>query len=117
MPARIVVVHDDPGFIENTAAALRAAGHDVAAYLNSLAALEALEAAQRVEVLITRVAFPEGQPNGVSLARMARVKKRGVKILFAADTRNRPYTEGIGEFLPAPANAAEIVLLVETMLT
>jgi hypothetical protein len=59
-----------------------------------MSAIEALEAAQLIEVLITRVIFPEGQPNGVSLALMARVKKPGVKVLFAALPETQKHTEG-----------------------
>ena len=61
MPARIVVAHDDPDFIEGTVMALRNAGYDVAAFVESMSALAALETAQRVEVLITCVLFPEGR--------------------------------------------------------
>jgi hypothetical protein len=34
-----------------------------------MSAIDALEHAQQIEVLVTRVIFPDGQPNGVSLAR------------------------------------------------
>ena len=88
MPARIVVVHDDPEFIDRTVTALLAAGYDVTAFTDTISALAALEAAQWLELLITRVIFPPGQPNGVALARMARVKKPGVKVLFASSPRN-----------------------------
>jgi CheY-like chemotaxis protein len=56
MPARIVV-HDYPAFIQRVVTALTAAGHDVAAFMNTMRAIEALEAAQHIEVLITRVNF------------------------------------------------------------
>ena len=49
-----------------------------------MAALDALENAQRVEVLITRVRFPPGKPNGIALALMARHKRPGIKVLFTA---------------------------------
>ena len=88
MPARVVVVHDEPDFIDRTVGALRAAGHDVMAFSSSMSAIDALEHAQQIEVLVTRVIFPDGQPNGVSLALMTRVKKPGVKILFAALPEN-----------------------------
>ena len=77
MPARIVLAHDDPEFVHNTVTALRGASYDVVAFADSMSALVGLEAAQRVEVLITRVLFPEGQPNCVSLGLMARLKRRG----------------------------------------
>ena len=115
MPARIVVVHDDPEFIERTVTALVSAGHDVRAFSSSMSAIEALEAAQRVEVLVTRVVFPDGQPNGVALALMAKVKKPGVKVLFAARPDMEEHTEGVGEFLPSPADPADIVPLIGRM--
>jgi DNA-binding NtrC family response regulator len=108
MPARIVVVHNDPEFTERTVAALVAAGHDVRAFTDTMSALKALERAQRVEVLVTRVVFPPGQPNGVSLALMAKLKRPGMKVLFAAQHETREHTEGLGEFLPAPADPVEI---------
>jgi CheY-like chemotaxis protein len=116
MPARIVVVHDDPGFIDLTVAALIAAGHDVVAFTSSMTAIDALEAAQQIEVLVTRVTFPSGQPNGVSLALMARTKKKGVKILFVALPEAEEHTEGIGEFLPLHAAPDDIVTRVDAML-
>jgi DNA-binding NtrC family response regulator len=98
-------------------AALVAAGHDVRAFTDTMSALKALERAQRVEVLVTRVVFPPGQPNGVSLALIARLKRPGVKVLFAAEHETREHTEGLGEFLPAPADPVEIAALVGKMLS
>jgi hypothetical protein len=61
VPARIVIVHDDEGLVTGVVAALRTAGHDVAAFKDPLLAHDAIEAAQRVEVLVTRVEFPPGR--------------------------------------------------------
>ena len=88
----------------------------VVAFADTMSATDALQAAQRIELLITRIIFPPGQPNGVSLPRMARVKRPGVKIMFAARPETREHTEGVGEFQPAPATPAEIVEKVERML-
>jgi DNA-binding NtrC family response regulator len=71
MPARIVVAHDDPEFVGDTVTALWDAGYEVVSFADSMSALDALEAAQHVEMLITRVLFPEGTPNGVTLGRSA----------------------------------------------
>ena len=116
MPARIVIAHDDAEFVYKTAIALQAAGYDVRAFADSMSALTALEAAHRVELLITRVLFPEGQPNGVALGRMARVKRPGVKVLLVGRPDTEAHTDGVGEFLPAGATASEIVETVEKML-
>jgi hypothetical protein len=66
---------------------------------------------------VTRVIFPAGQPNGVALALMARVKRPGVKVLFAALPELREHTEGIGKIIPAPADPAEIAARVGKMLS
>jgi DNA-binding NtrC family response regulator len=113
---RDVIAHDDAEFVYNTAIALRAAGYSVAAFANSMSTLTALEDAQLVELLITRVLFPEGTPNGVALGRMARVKRPGVKVLFVGRPDTQAHTEGVGEFLPASVTASEIVEMVEKML-
>jgi hypothetical protein len=68
MPARIVIVHDEPEFAE----------------ANSMSGIDALEHAEHIELLIARVRFPSGTPNGAALARMARLKRPGIKVLFAA---------------------------------
>jgi len=43
-----------------------------------MTALSALENADRADVLITRLTFPPGNPNGVSLALMARAKRPSI---------------------------------------
>lgn len=116
MPAKIVVVHDDEDFTGSLVAALQAAGHDVAVFKDPLLAHDALEAAQRVEVLITRVEFPPGRSNGLSLARMTRVRRPGVKVLFVASDEYRSDVEGLGAFLPLSTSVQGVAALVEQML-
>jgi hypothetical protein len=96
MPARILVV--------------------VSAVTNRMSAIEALEDARQIEMLVTRVTFPEGEPNGVALALMARVKKPGLKVLFVALPEMQAHTEGVSEFLPVPADLADMVALIGKML-
>jgi DNA-binding NtrC family response regulator len=108
VPASVIIAHDDSEFVETTVKALRLAGLDVLGFASSMSALEALEAAQRVEVLITRVRFPEGQQNGISLAMMARMKRPAIKVLFVAAPDTQEHTEGVGQFLPASVTASEI---------
>jgi DNA-binding NtrC family response regulator len=116
VPAQIVLVHDDKDCLEEVAAAFAERGYDIAAYERSMTALSALEHAARADVLITRLTFPPGNPNGVSLARIARTRRPGIKVLFAGREQMREYTEGVGEFLPHPINVAELVETVTRLL-
>lgn len=116
MPARIVIVHDDPQFLEPAVAALQLAGYDVAAFSGSMAALPALEAPRKTELLITRVHFPAGTPNGVALARMARHKRREIKVLFTASPKSEEHIGDLGEFLPMPVEVSDLVQTASRML-
>jgi DNA-binding NtrC family response regulator len=116
MPARVVVVHDEPGFADQLAGALRLAGHDVAAFVDPMLALDALDAAQHIEILITRVEFPPGKPNGIALARMARAKRPGVRVVFIARPEFAAHAEGLGEFLSVPIDIADVVAVVGRLL-
>src|ERR1044072_3221574 len=84
MPARIVIVHDDNQFLEAATTTLRDAGYDVAAFADTLSALDALNHANKVEVLITRVEYPEGQPHGLALARIGASRPPDINGRFPA---------------------------------
>ena len=116
MPARVVVVHDNPDFIDPVVAGLRGVGLDVVTFTDTMSALNALEHAQRVELMITRVQFSKGQPSGVALARMAWMKRSGIKVLFVALPEMQMHTEGLGEFMAAPVATADVVAKVVEML-
>ncbi|HEY1797693.1 MAG TPA: hypothetical protein VGG57_16390 [Stellaceae bacterium] len=109
MSFRVVVGHDDQHFLYDTAAALRLAGLDVACYPGSMQALRALHTAETVDLLITRVRFPEGTPHGLSLGMMARYRKPGIKVLFAARPDMEKYTEALGELVHCSADVSELV--------
>jgi hypothetical protein len=83
MPARVVVVLGEAdGLAQRTVETLLADGIDAVALPNSMAALDALEASRKIELLVTCPEFPGGPPNGIALARMARLKRPEVTILF-----------------------------------
>ena len=116
VPARIVLVHDDPVFLNTLATALRADGHDTAAFSNSMLAWDALTAAHKVELLITRVRFPAGSPHGVALALHARDARPGVRVLFMAVPELRSHAEGLDMVMLLPVTPAEIVATVARLL-
>jgi DNA-binding NtrC family response regulator len=116
MPARVVVVHDDPDFVDELATAVRSDGHDVATFADPLAAWDALEAAQRIEVLVTRVQFPPGKPHGFALARMARSKRPTIRVLFVALPEFADDAAELGEFMPITSGLQDVVNTVRRML-
>lgn len=109
MPARIVAVFDVPDLADQTAAELRAAGYDAATLPDSMVALDALEGAARIELLVTSPEHGEGKPNGIALARMARIKRPGIKVLFVGQLEYARYAAGLGEFVATPVAVAEVV--------
>jgi len=115
MPARIVVVHDGP-CLERVISGLSQRGHDVRGYSDPLAALNALEDARRVEVLLTRLHFGPGKSNGVALALMARLKRPGVKVVFLEKPDDPELTAGLGEVAEGPVDAASLTGLVDKLL-
>jgi hypothetical protein len=115
-PPRIILVHDVPEFAGPTALALRTAGYDVSSFSDTMAALDEFDAEAGIDVLVTRVYFPPGQPHGVSLAQMALMKRPSIKVLFVGVPERREHTEGVGELLTAPVTAADVVETVGEML-
>jgi DNA-binding NtrC family response regulator len=116
MPARIVMVHDDPTFRDPLVASLKASGHDVASFADISTAWDALEAAQRIEILLTRVNFGPGKPHGIALARAARFRKRAVRVLFVGRPEYAEDAAGIGLFVPKSAGVSRVADTVERML-
>ena len=116
MTARIFIVHDDSEFSADVRSALEAAGHAAATFDDPMVALDALEAAQQMELLITRASFGPGKLNGIALARMVRFKRPSVRVVFTAGTEYESHAEGLGELLPAPVGVDDVVEMVERLL-
>jgi DNA-binding NtrC family response regulator len=116
MPARILVVHDDSTFREPLAASLKTSGQDVASFADISTAWNALDAAERMEILVTRVNFGPGKPHGVALARSARFRKPGIRVLIVARSVYAEDAAGIGLFLPNSATVSRVADTVERML-
>jgi len=109
MPARIVVILNKRQIAEDAASALRARGQDALALSDPMTALEALEGAERIEVLVTSLDFAPGKPNGIALGRMARLKRPGIRVLFVGPTDLEQFAEGLGIFMPAPVTGPQVV--------
>jgi DNA-binding NtrC family response regulator len=116
MPAHIMIVHDDADFLERVETALLTAGYTINVFPTALAAMIAIDASPPIDVLITRMRFPEGQSNGVALALTARSVHKEIKILFFAALEFREETIELGAFLAAPTSVRDVVAAVEKLL-
>jgi DNA-binding NtrC family response regulator len=116
VPAPVVFVYDDPEFTERVAATLTQAGYDVAAFTDPMLALDALDAAKTIEMLITGVIFGPGKPHGLALALMARARRPNIRILFMAVPAAAEHITGWGQFVPLPATPAEVLGAVREIL-
>ena len=115
MTARTFIVHDDPTFSQDVRSALEAAGHTVAVFDDPMVALDALEE-RRIALLITRVNFGPGKLNGIALARMLRLKRPDVRVIFTAIPEHEHHAWGLGEFLAAPVRVDDVVELAQKLL-
>ncbi|HET6804442.1 MAG TPA: hypothetical protein VFH59_03245 [Frateuria sp.] len=121
MNARIVLVHDDLLVVQEIADALRGVGHSVAATTDSLLAIGVLDTDRPIDLLVTRVFFlagrPTGRPHGVTLARMAKQREPEAKVLFVALPWKQRLIGALGEFLPMPVAATDVVQAVNQILS
>lgn len=116
MPARVVLVLDEPGFAEKAAKLLNEAGYDTAPLSDPYAALDALEGARKIEVLVTCEEYGPGKPNGISLALMARHKRPGIKVIFVGTAGTADFAEGVAVFLQLPVTVDGVARAVTEML-
>jgi DNA-binding NtrC family response regulator len=112
LSANVVIVHDEAVFLDQAATALRHAGFNVVAFADPIDALSAVEAGQPIDVLVTRVTFPEGRPHGVSLALVLRRKYPGLRVVFTGRVNRIEHTESIGELVPHPVDLEKLVAAV-----
>ena len=116
MPARVVVVLREAELGTNAAAALRAAGFDAVAFADSMQALRALEASERAKVLVTSVNFQRGKPNGLALARMTKLRRPDLKVIFTNGPDAEQHVHRDGTFLPSPLHHGRLAEAVARLM-
>ena len=109
MPTRIVVVLNDPGLADATVSALVADGHNALAIHDSMAALDLLEQAKDIGLLVTSPYFGERKPTGAALALMTRLRRPDLRVIFATNPQLAPLLEDIGRVIVEPISASQIV--------
>jgi CheY-like chemotaxis protein len=117
MAPRIIVVHYDAEFLGSAAYTLREAGFEVAPFESSLAAWDVVKQQPGLDLLITKVRVPNGQPHGVALAQVALQHRRDLKVIFlSSDPQDAEFTAGLGATLSMPLRPAALVAYAVQMM-
>jgi hypothetical protein len=118
MPARIVVALDDRALADRVVSELKTLGQDALAFADSMTALTVFEDhLETIQVLIISLVFPPGQPNGVALARMARLRRPGIRAVFVGEADLEPHTAGLGKLVVPPVTVETLASLAMALLT
>ena len=80
--ANILLIDDDELLRGSTETYLRSAGYDVVAVSNAMAGLDVLDSGAQVDLALIDILMPKGEPHGLSFARMARMRRAGLPIIF-----------------------------------
>lgn len=116
MPAQVVVVLQNASVAKELSDAIQANGHTVQPFTDPLQALDALERAEKIELLITCIQFPANKPNGRSLALMAKMKRPGIKVIFISRPGEEQHVSDLGSCLPPPIDVLQVSTLAEKLL-
>src|SRR5580704_11633133 len=81
MKKQILLVDDDEIWVEAASRILRSGGYEVVQAPDHREALQILEGPRRIDLLLTDVVMPR-RVNGVALARMAGMRRPGLKVIY-----------------------------------
>jgi CheY-like chemotaxis protein len=114
----ILVVEDDEALVHVLVRQLQRAGYDATGVTSTMAALRILDADSGIDLVLADLVMPKGEPNGLALGRMARMRRSGIKLVFITG-----YDLGIdGASLPGrlfrkPLDFPELLSEVGTLLS
>ena len=116
-PTRVVVVLRDRMLADATASTLIEHGIDAVAFERPTAALEELEQSRTTDVLVTSADFSPGYPKGISLARVTRLRRPLLKVIFV--DRQEVAGDVAGEsngFVRTPVTGLEVARAVARLI-
>ena len=115
MPAKIVVVHEDEGFLALLLSKLSTAGYVAVGFIDGITAFDILNSRQHVDILITGVTLVSRQPHGLALANVAASRRRSLKAIFIGRPNQADHVkqQGIGCLLPADSDVIVQAVVAE----
>jgi CheY-like chemotaxis protein len=112
----ILVVEDDEGYGEAVVQVLQKAGYTARVMSHFQPALEALEGDAPIDLLLTDIVMPS-RVNGVALSRMARMRRRDIKVLYLTGYDIPGIDrEALGPVLRKPISPEDLIAEVERVL-
>lgn len=112
---QILLVDDEESSRYAVTQILRSAGFSVKAAEDYRDALQIIEDPAPLDLLITDVVMPN-RVNGFALARMARMRRRDLKVLYISAFDNLPTHEAQGPFLRKPLTEDDLLATVRGLL-
>jgi CheY-like chemotaxis protein len=109
--ATVLVVDDDVDVLETLVAIVKSGGHRTVKAGSGTAALDILDGETDVDLMLTDIVMPG--LNGFNLARMARMRRSDLKILYMTGFHEqsaamRDTGERLGKLLLKPLRAADL---------
>ncbi len=112
----ILVVEDDEGYGQAVVQVLQSAGYTAQLMSHFQPALEALDGDAPIDLLLTDVVMPS-RVNGVALSRMARMRRREIKVLYLTGYDIPGIDrEALGPVLRKPISAEDLLAEVARVL-
>jgi CheY-like chemotaxis protein len=108
----ILFIEDDEAFGYAVSRLLTGAGHRVIRAAGFETALAALEGEEPIDLLLTDVRMPSGEPHGFALARMARQRRRDLRIVYLTGLLDIPEGEretALGTILHKPITPEALI--------
>jgi DNA-binding NtrC family response regulator len=118
MPGKVIVVEDDAAFCYAVSKALERAGYEVEPHVRSTEAWPFIGTTATVDLLLTDLTFPRGQPNGIALARNARLHHPRLAVIYMTahpDAADHAKVEG-GFVFQKPVELDALILKVGELL-
>jgi CheY-like chemotaxis protein len=77
--------------------------------LDGLSALAKLDSSERIDCLIVDLVMPKGHPNGISIGRMARQKRRELSVIYMTGRADLPQKVQDAEVLLKPVDPDRLI--------
>jgi CheY-like chemotaxis protein len=117
---RILVVEDDPQFGRVVVRILEVAGYKAVLAIDFTTAIEIIESREQLHLLLADIQMPAGTPNGVTIARMAGLRRRRLPIIYMTGSHRIAQTAGAIEpntpVLSKPFSAEELLDAVKSAM-